>query len=135
MPSPVEDRPGLMIRDSYGYSGRTLILPPPIVPFLQFFNGETEENELSAQLVRETGDLSITKVKDQVWEALSQAGFLEDEVYEKAREEKHKEFAAAEVKLANHAGGAYPDTPEELRTVFNESCLEQVQKVFPRLRP
>ena len=120
MPSPVEDRPGLMIRDSYGYSGRTLILPPQVVPFLQFFDGETEENELSAQLVRETGDLAITRVKDQVWEALSQAGFLEDEVYAKAREEKHREFAEAEVRVASHAGGAYPDTPEELRTVFNE---------------
>ena len=109
MPSPVEDRPGLMIRDSYGYSGRTLILPPQVVPFLQFFDGETEENELSAQLVRETGDLAITRVKDQVWEALSQAGFLEDEVYAKAREEKHCEFAEAEVRVASHAGGAYPE--------------------------
>ena len=87
MPSPVEDRPGVMIRDSYGYSGATLILPPQVVPFLQFFDGETEENELSAYLVRETGDIAITKVKDQVWEALSKAAFLEDEVYEKVREE------------------------------------------------
>ena len=28
MPSPVEDRPGLLIRDSYGYSDAVMIIPP-----------------------------------------------------------------------------------------------------------
>ncbi len=134
MPSPVEDRPGLMIRDSYGYSDATLILPPSVVPFLQFFDGETEENELSAYLVRETGDIAITKVKDQIWESLSKAAFLEDEVYEKAREEKHKAFAESPVKTASHAGGAYPDTPEELRTVFNQYMTGVGAKTFGQVR-
>ena len=30
MPSPVEDRPGLLIRDSLRYSDTTLIIPPAL---------------------------------------------------------------------------------------------------------
>ena len=35
MPSPVEDRPGLLIRDSFGYSDAMLIIPPPLVEVLE----------------------------------------------------------------------------------------------------
>ena len=33
MPSPVEDRPGLLIRDPYHFSEVTLIVPPALVAF------------------------------------------------------------------------------------------------------
>ena len=134
MPSPVPDRPGLMIRDSYGYSDKTLIIPPEIVPLLGFFDGETEENEMSAQLVRETGDLAITRVKDQLWSALSEAAFLEDAAYAEAREAKHKAFAEAPTREAAHAGSAYPETPEELRSVFNEYMAGQGAKTFSQVK-
>jgi len=40
MPSPVADRPGLLIRDSLRYSDATLIVPPGLVQCLQLFDGE-----------------------------------------------------------------------------------------------
>src|SRR5580700_6345630 len=57
MPSPVPDRPGLLIRDSYRYSDATLIIPPGLTECLRCFDGQTTELELRADLVRITGDL------------------------------------------------------------------------------
>ena len=34
MPSPVQERPGLLIRDSFRYSDATLIIPPPLVALI-----------------------------------------------------------------------------------------------------
>ena len=39
MPSPVPDRPGLLIRDAYRYSDATLIIPPELVESLRCFDG------------------------------------------------------------------------------------------------
>jgi len=56
MPSPVEDRPGLLIRDSYQYSGATLIIPPVLVQCLQCFDGQQTGLDLRELLVRITGN-------------------------------------------------------------------------------
>ena len=58
MPSPVPDRPGLVIRDPFRFSDATLIIPPALIPCLQFFDGEHTEADLREHLVRLTGDLS-----------------------------------------------------------------------------
>src|SRR5438128_1404404 len=59
MPSPIPDRPGLLVRDSYRYSDVTLIDPPDLVQCLRCFDGETTELELRQELVRMTGDLQV----------------------------------------------------------------------------
>ena len=50
MPSPVADRPGLLIRDPYRYSDMTLIVPPVLVQCLQCFDGEQTDLDLKALL-------------------------------------------------------------------------------------
>jgi MEMO1 family protein len=55
MPSPVEDRPGLLIRDTYGYSEAVLIIPPELVQCLGCFDGEQTSLDLRQLLVRMTG--------------------------------------------------------------------------------
>ena len=52
MPSPDPDRPGLLIRDVYRFSDATLIIPPALVECLRYFDGETTELDLRAELVR-----------------------------------------------------------------------------------
>ena len=54
MPSPVEDRPGLLIRDPFHYSDVTLIVPRALVQGLSFFDGEHSALDLKAFLVRAT---------------------------------------------------------------------------------
>lgn len=123
MPSPMEDRPGLLIRDSFGYSDAVLIVPPPLVGALEFFDGEHTELDLTQMLVQLTGEFDVSPIRQQLTEALSSAGFLHDENYEALREHAERDFAEAAVREASHAGTAYPEDPEALRSTLNEYML------------
>lgn len=114
MPSPVEDRPGLLLRDSLHYSDTVLIIPPELVQCLTFFDGEKTLRELHEMLYRISGDLRAGEMGDQLAAALERSGFLEDETFEQLRDARHREFAGAPARLPLHAGSAYPDDPDEL---------------------
>src|SRR3982751_4930189 len=83
MPSPVEDKPGLLIRDSYGYSDAVMIIPPPLVQCLTCFDGEQTSLDLRKLLVQMTGELDVGALESHLREALSSAGFLHDEIYDR----------------------------------------------------
>jgi AmmeMemoRadiSam system protein B len=120
MPSPVEDRPGLLVRDGLQYSPATLIIPPVLVHGLEYFDGERSEADLKEHLYRLTGELDSASVVAHLKETLSQAGFLEDEVFAAMRDEAHEAFAASPAVVASHAGAAYPDEPGEAKELFAE---------------
>jgi AmmeMemoRadiSam system protein B len=118
MPSPVEDRPGLLIRDSFQYSDVTLIIPPLFVRGLEFFDGERTDLDLHAEFTRLTGQIEMGGSVRHLIEALSKAGFLEDEIYATMKERRHREFADSPVREPAHAGSAYPDEVDPLRDVM-----------------
>jgi MEMO1 family protein len=119
MPSPVPDRPGLLIRDPHQYSDTTLIIPPSLVECLRAFDGATSKLELRATLVRLAGDVEVGDVLEQLISALRDAGFLEDPVFEKMRSIRHQRFAEALVREASHAGGGYPGETAALKTTLD----------------
>lgn len=118
MPSPVQDRPGLLIRDPFQYSEVTLIIPPVLAQVLEYFDGERTGNDLRAALFHITGDIQAGEMQEHLTENLRSAGFLEDEVFEGMRMERERAFAASEARQAAHAGSAYPDEPEALRKLM-----------------
>ena len=120
MPSPVEDRPGLLIRDSFQYSDATLIIPPLLVHGLEFFDGTRTELDLHAELTRLTGQLEMGDAARHLVEALSKAGFLEDDVYAEMKEERQRAFAESPVREPAHAGSAYPDELGPLQRVMQK---------------
>lgn len=120
MPSPIEDRPGLLIRDSFQYSDATLIIPPALAPCLQFFDGAHAESDLRAALVELTGELQVSPLIDHLRKALSEACFLHDENFAAARENKHEAFRASPHRDATHAGSAYPATADGARTTIGK---------------
>jgi MEMO1 family protein len=119
MPSPVEDRPGLLIRDSLGYSDAILIIPPALVQTLACFDGEQTQLDLRAALVEATGELQVSEIEQQLIEVLTTSGFLVDEVFARFKAKREREFAEAPVRLPSHAGSGYPDEPAALREVMN----------------
>jgi MEMO1 family protein len=120
MPSPVEDRPGLLIRDSLQYSDSVLIIPPALVECLACFDGEQTSLDLRQILVNITGDLQVGELESNLVSALTQSGFLHDETFARLKEERHREFAEAPVREPSHAGTAYPENAAELTAVMNE---------------
>src|SRR5207253_4500193 len=71
MPSPVADRPGLLIRDPYRYSDMTLIVPPVLVQCLQCFDGEQTDLDVKALLAKLTGDLEVSDMAAHLIDTLS----------------------------------------------------------------
>lgn len=120
MPSPVEDRPGILIRDSFQYSDAVIIVPPPLVRCLACFDGEHDELDLRRALVEATGEFQISEIEEQLIGILRQSGFLEDENFEALKEAKHRAFAEAAVREPAHAGSGYPDEAGELRAQMDE---------------
>jgi len=120
MPSPVEDRPGLLLRDPMLYSPAMLIVPPFLVPCLELFDGESTEAELRELLVRITGELQVGDVIQHLMESFGNAGFLDDEKFAALKEERQKAFREAPHRMPAHAGSGYPDQPQELRATLNE---------------
>ena len=120
MPSPVEDRPGLLIRDSFQYSDATLIIPPVLVRCLQCFDGKQTALDLREMLVRITGELDVGKIEQHLAATLSGAGFLEDESFERMKSERQRAFVESPVREPSHAGAAYPDNREELQQTLAE---------------
>lgn len=126
MPSPLEERPGLLIRDTYGFSDATLILPPPLVPLLRLFDGEKDERELHYALYEMTGELDVAPVARHLIDSLDHAGFLHNERYEQMRGAALEAFAAQPDRPARFSGnGGYPEDRQQLRTLMMERYLKR----------
>jgi AmmeMemoRadiSam system protein B len=98
MPSPVPDRPGILMRDPMRYSDAVLIIPYAFGPALECFDGQHSELDLRA-----VGDTRL-----QLLDALRDSGFLDDEAFAKLRHTRESEFAKAAVREPAHAGSGYP---------------------------
>jgi AmmeMemoRadiSam system protein B len=120
MPSPDPERPGLFIRDPYGFSDTMLVIPPPLVASLACFDGEQTTLDLRASLVQATGELQVGEIEKQLYDALDNAGFLENEKFESLRQARIQEFTDAPKREPSHAGSAYPGEPEEARAQLSE---------------
>lgn len=119
MPSPVSDRPGLLIRDPFLFSDVTLIIPPPLVQALRCFDGQQSDLDLRQALVQATGEFDVSALQQHLIDSLSHAGFLIDDSFLEMRDSRIAEFAAAPERHPIHAGAAYPDDPAELRGLMN----------------
>jgi AmmeMemoRadiSam system protein B len=120
MPSPISGRPGLLIRDCFGYSNATLVIPPLLVGCLLFFDGVQTSLDLQAELSRLAGDSEIGNAAQLLADRLSEAGFLEDETYSRLKERCHASFAQSTVRKAAFAGKAYPEDIDPLREVMRK---------------
>ncbi len=125
MPSPVPDHPGLLIRDPFHYSDATMIVPPPLVECLDYFDGERTEQDLRAALFQITGDLQVGALQQHLIGSLRDAGFLEDETYMDMRRGRERSFAEAATRAPAHAGAAYPDDPEELSELMRAYMTDE----------
>jgi hypothetical protein len=119
MPSPDPENPGVLLRDSFGYSERVLVVPPQLVRALAFFDGQGTEDDLREFLVRATGRFDVGEQLQELVSTLSESGFLENDVYFSLREAAHREFAELSVRPAAFAGAAYPECPEDCRRYLN----------------
>ncbi len=125
-PSPVPDRPGLLMRDPFRYSDEILIIPPLLAAGLSFFDGESTVLDCQAYLSKLVGQLVPGDVIETLSDALQQNGYLETEELERLKAHRHAEFAAAPQRHPAHAGSGYPDQLADLRTQLDEYLNESL---------
>lgn len=115
VPSPLEDRPGFILRDPMGHSKDVLLIPPWWARALAALDGETTEENLQLLLTRQNSGVlvALRDIQDFV-ETLASRGFLETREFEALRRASEAEFRSAPERAAAHAGAAYPDTPAAL---------------------
>jgi AmmeMemoRadiSam system protein B len=125
MPSPVPDRPGLLMRDPFGYTETVLILPPPWVAVLSCLDGEHSELDAQELLTRLSGGALVERERvRELVSLLSREGFLETEELSLRKEAKHAAFRTACLREASHVGTAYPDTASGIHERFAEALPE-----------
>jgi AmmeMemoRadiSam system protein B len=124
MPSPVRDRPGVLLRDPFRYTDEVVIVPSPLVPFLRYFDGGHEESDLVTALFRATGEIGAGDYARELAASLRRSGFLEDDELERRRQERHRAFAEAPRREASHAGAAYSTDAAELSAALRQYLAE-----------
>lgn len=120
MPSPVPERPGLLIRDPFQFSDAVLIIPPVLAQTLILFDGEQTELDLRAMLTQATGDLETSGIAQHLIQTLDQSGFLESERFFTMRDKKRREFAEAESRQPAHVHSGYPGEASELQARLSQ---------------
>ena len=135
MPSPVEDRPGLLMRDGFHYSPTTLIVPPLLAACLDLFDAEHTVRDMKDRLYELTNDLEAGGLAEHLVETLDKAGFLENETYFAIRDEAQQGFAEAPTRYPAHAGTGYPGDAAQLKDVFGGYMADEAGNVIvPRPR-
>jgi AmmeMemoRadiSam system protein B len=120
-PSPIEDRPGLFVRDPFRYTDAQAVIPPPLVACLALFDGEHAVADLEQVLGRIAGSPERAgELAAHLVATLGEAGFLEDNTYRRLKHERESAFRGDTVREPAHAGLAYPDVLEEVRAFLDE---------------
>ncbi len=135
MPSPMPDRPGIVLRDPFRYSEDTLLIPPAWVPLLSCLDGNHSELDAQAMLVRHGGgELVFSADLRQFVDMLNSRGFLETEEFFAIQERRQAEFRASAERMPALAGGAYPEDPGLLKETFDPRFEEGVAAAEPGVR-
>lgn len=120
MPSPVPDRPGLLIRDPFQYTDSVAIIPPLLAQTLMLFDGQHTELDLRARLTQLTGDFQTSEIAQHLFDTMDQSGFLESEKFFEMRDRKQRAFVEAELRQPAHAESGYPAEVEPLRAKLKQ---------------
>jgi len=137
LPSPIQDRPGIVLRDPFRYCEDTLLIPATWVPLLSCLDGKHTELDLQVEMVRHGGgELVFSSDVRQFVSLLRSRGFLETEEFLSLQETRHEEFRACRERDPAHAGTAYPGGADSIKDIFDqhfgpeESSRECISQVY-----
>lgn len=114
---PVGPKDELLValRDPEGY-GETVVMPYGAALLTSFMDGQRTLAEIREMLKAHVGaHVSLQDLK-RLASQLEQAHLLEGDSFEEFRWHRDQQYMATPVRPAFHAGGAYADEPEELRS-------------------
>lgn len=118
-PTQLDGKAALCLRDPQGFSDGVLFLPLAAAEILQHLDGTNSILDIQAAWVRRHGELLFREQVEQLLALLDEHLLLENARFAAARETVEREFVAAPVRPAFHAGRSYDADPTSLRTTLD----------------
>jgi hypothetical protein len=109
----------IALRDPAGYTPAVIMLPLGLLEILSLLDGEHPLVDIQAELMRRHGELVTREQLETLLAGLDAHGFLDSSAFAARRAAMDREFLAASLRPACHAGGAYPGDAEALRATMD----------------
>ncbi len=116
IPTSVQGREGLVLRDPFLYTDKILFIPREVVGIIQFFDGTKTYLQIQEEIYRRSGSTidagDIKKVADE----LDTSHYLVSESFLKQKRRVDEDFFGSPVRRPAHAGAGYRAESDELRS-------------------
>jgi len=112
-----------MLRDTQGVASSHVLLPAAFIPVVVRFDGRRTCQEIAREASAEMRERVPVDVVVRLATELEDALFIDAAPFRAERDRIQREFAAAPIRPASHAGGAYHEDPEKLAKYIDEECL------------
>jgi AmmeMemoRadiSam system protein B len=121
IPFEYQGRQLILVRDQLGLVPEGKAIEFAFYRLMTMLYGTTTVRDIQMALMRERGGVLVgsEEIKGLLTQ-LDESYLLDSDRFRKARDRIVKEFNAKEVRPCSHAGRAYPDNPEELRSKLDE---------------
>jgi MEMO1 family protein len=113
----------LVLRDPQGVTAAHAVIPPALVAVVSRFTGTASCEQIAREASGELGQPVPVDVVVRLADELERGLFLQGPSFRAARARVEREFAAASVRPASHAGGAYHGDGRALERYIDDSCL------------
>lgn len=113
----------LMLRDTEGIAPGAVVVPAHLAAVIGRFDGHRTTAQIAEDASRATGRTVSVELVEQLAAELDAACMLDTPRFRARRREVVRDFAAAPVRPASHAGGAYHADPNELGRYIEDECL------------
>jgi len=118
-PAQYEDRLVIALRDPQGYAEGIVFVPREALEVLGYFDGEHSLLDIQADFMRRSGEMVPSDQLRQLAEQLDHYHLLDGPAFEVYKEAIKRRFRQATIRRPFHAGAAYEEEPEALRTQIN----------------
>jgi MEMO1 family protein len=126
-PISYEGETYLLLRDPFGLTEKTLLVPQPMIPALALCDGTRSPATLRAALAIRYGLFLPTQRIDELLNALDDALLLDNEHSRNARAEIQRQFRQAPFRPPASAGASYPNDSTEL-SKYLQNYLDQASQ-------
>ena len=114
-----EGRRYIALRDPAGYTPAVLLLPAALLEVVSLLDGEHAVEDIQAAVMRRHGELVTRERIEGLVQSLDEQGFMDTPAFAARREAADRAFRESPTRPASHAGAAYADEPEALRSAVD----------------
>jgi AmmeMemoRadiSam system protein B len=108
------------LRDPLNFSSDSIAIPQQYYLMLTLFDGMHSVVDIQAEYMREGGELIYREAIEDVIKKLDEGLFLDNENFQRKRDEIVNAFRDSDVRPATLAGKSYDDSPQELAAQIEE---------------